>query len=276
MSRLRSFTLTAAESAEWDAGERRAPRRRAIAESRAHGLATVEIYSVDGVLLDALVAGTRLVSSTLGFRRERPLARGVLAGNRAGPKADPMSKLSLTTVATPVVKPTSKAKGAFPLDAPKKASKAAVSARVAAPPVLAAAKKAAPPPPVVKLKADVLSPAPPGAAKEGEKMLASLGLPTKGDPRLALHGAIVKGRLFTAKRGAVSVVQGPGRIPYLVRIPDGMAACAMGHVSVYWGTPDMPLNAARLSTTLERTATRDAFDLTWDELAALIGPEPAA
>ena len=74
----------------------------------------------------------------------------------------------------------------------------------------------------------------------------------------------------------MSVFEGPGRIPYLVRIPDGMAACAMGHVSVYWGTPDMPLNAARLSTTLERAATRDAFDLTWDELAALIGPEPAA
>lgn len=79
MSRLRSFTLTAAESAEWDAGERRAPRRRAIAESRAHGLVTVEIYSPDGVLLDALVADEMPRSSgpSTGPRKRRTVPLSV-------------------------------------------------------------------------------------------------------------------------------------------------------------------------------------------------------
>ena len=215
------------------------------------------------------------IANALGFRRRQ--------SSRTERKQTIMPKLSLTTVAPlPAVKPTSKAKGAFPLDAPKKGKPAAVSAKVAPPPVIAAIKETAKRVAALlpetnasgapdKLRADVLFPAAPGMAKEAAALLASLSLPA-GDRRAKIHGTVVKARLFMAKRGNVSVVEGPGRTAMLLRLPDGMAACAAGYVSVFWGEPGLPLNPARLSTPAERAMHTGSYDLTWEELAALVVP----
>lgn len=85
MSRLRSIGLSAGETADWEAGDRRTIRRRALSESRAHDCATVRLYSRDDVLLDAVVADPEPRSSRRSGRsipdaqRKRPARRVTLS-----------------------------------------------------------------------------------------------------------------------------------------------------------------------------------------------------
>lgn len=215
-----------------------------------------------------------------------------------------MAKLDQTVVIARKSTPVKGAKSPFPLDAkraaPPKAppppAKGAVRASVKASPPKAAAVspkaptgivKAAPakaptppaaPPAPKRLvpAASIVAPQHKGAQAEARAMLTTWGIPAEGDPRVMLHGAIVRGAIFrhVGKGKGTLEVQG-GSIPFLLLVPDDAGAVAMGRISAYWGTPREPLNADLLRVNADaRALTSNAAEIGLDELAHVIAGKP--
>ena len=215
-----------------------------------------------------------------------------------------MAKLDQTVVIARKSTPVKGAKAPFPLDAKRAAppkvppppAKGAVKAsaklptKAPAPPAALAspAKRAAlsaaaaaivkaPPaaPPAPKRlvpAAAIVSPQHKGVQAEARAMLTTWGIPAEGDPRVLLHGAVVRGAIFrhVGTKKATLEVQG-GSIPFLLLVPDDAGAVAMGRISLYWGTPREPLNADLLRANVDaRALTSNAAEIGLDELVYVL------
>lgn len=196
-----------------------------------------------------------------------PLDARKAAPKGAPPKAPPAP-------AKGAVRASVKAPAPKPPSVAPKASTGIVKAPPAA--VAKAPPAALPAPKRLVPAASVVSPQPKGAQAEAVAMLSAWGVKAEGDPRVLLHGAIVRGAIFrhVGKGKATLEVQG-GSIPFLLLVPDDAGAVAMGRISLYWGTPREPLNADLLRVNADaRALTSNAAEIGLDELAHVLAGVP--